>query len=292
MQLFFSIQLFFALTSPWQQVEVTQENAVAIRQVTTVDYAAVYNFIAIRDTLEGLYELPQEFLLMHSAGESRFHHLNKQYNDSMRLAYSQAYPQYANPRTQEEAQEAVRHFTANMRTWKKNVSIDFVVRKNAYKGTFENVLTFAFPPQHMEEPLQLGWSLGNKRDTLMGLECYSAHVEYGGRNYTAWFAPGIPIPDGPYVFGGVPGLIVELSDERGWFSFQLKSLTPKPHTRFWLEDYIKAKSRKISRQSFVDQSRKQHLHPRMPSGVDATEEQLLNGKEQNAGRFHLLLESY
>jgi GLPGLI family protein len=292
MQVFYLSKYVFYILFTWHQQGSVFGQITAASQVTTVDYAAVYNFIAIRDTLEGLYEHPQEFLLMHSEGESRFHHLNKQYNDSMRLAYLQAYPQYANPRTQEEAQEAVRHFTANMQTWKKTVPVDLVVRKNAHKGTFESALTFAFPPQHMEEPLPLGWSLGNKRDTLMGLECYSAHIEYGGRNYTAWFAPGIPIPDGPHVFGGLPGLIVELRDEREWFLYQLKSLSPKPHTRFWLEDYIKAKSRKISRQSFVDQSRKQHLHPRMPSGVDATEEQLLNRKEQNAGRFHLLLESY
>lgn len=292
MYIFFLTQCFYPLLFVWLPGgNVISEKPVA-SQVNTVDYAAVYNFITIRDTMEGLYELPQEFLLMHSGGESRFHHQNKQYNDSMRLAYSQAYPQYANPRTQEEAQEAVRHFSANMQTWKKAVPVDFVVQKKISDGVFKSALTFAFPPQHMEEPLPLNWSLEDRRDTLLGLECYAARVEYGGRFYTAWFAPGIPIPDGPYVFGGLPGLIVELRDEHEWFIYQLKSLTPKPHTRFWLEDYIKTKSRKISRQSFVDQSKKQHLHPRMPSGVDATEEQLLNRKEQNAGRFHLLLESY
>lgn len=47
---------------------------------------------------------------------------------------------------------------------------------------------------------------------------------YGGRWYTAWFAPAIPWPDGPWKLGGLPGLILEASDEDKKVVFRFHSL--------------------------------------------------------------------
>lgn len=51
-------------------------------------------------------------------------------------------------------------------------------------------------------------------DTL-GYTCYRATTHFRGRDYTAWFAPDIPLPYGPWKFGGLPGLIFRVySDDR------------------------------------------------------------------------------
>lgn len=57
------------------------------------------------------------------------------------------------------------------------------------------------------------WNFSNEEtDSIMGYECRKATTEFAGRNYTAWFTPEIPLPFGPYKFGGLPGLILKLED--------------------------------------------------------------------------------
>lgn len=60
---------------------------------------------------------------------------------------------------------------------------------------------------------KLNWQL-TKGDTLInGLACKRAICEYAGRSYVAWFAPTIDLPYGPYIFGGLPGLIMCIYDK-------------------------------------------------------------------------------
>ena len=44
------------------------------------------------------------------------------------------------------------------------------------------------------------------------------------RSYTAWFTADIPIPDGPDVFYGLPGLIVDIYDSKKHFRFRLEGI--------------------------------------------------------------------
>lgn len=59
----------------------------------------------------------------------------------------------------------------------------------------------------------LEWNFSDEEtDSIMGYDCRKATVEFAGRSYTAWFTPEIPLPFGPYKFGGLPGLILKLED--------------------------------------------------------------------------------
>lgn len=59
----------------------------------------------------------------------------------------------------------------------------------------------------------LEWNFSDEEtDPIMGFDCHKATVEFAGRSYTAWFTPEIPLPFGPYKFGGLPGLILKLED--------------------------------------------------------------------------------
>jgi hypothetical protein len=49
----------------------------------------------------------------------------------------------------------------------------------------------------------------------------------------AWFTLSVPIPDGPYLFCGLPGLIVELYDMRKDYHFKLKSLEKLEKPKTW-----------------------------------------------------------
>ncbi len=57
-------------------------------------------------------------------------------------------------------------------------------------------------------------------DSIMGYDCRKATVEFAGRSYTAWFTPEIPLPFGPYKFGGLPGLILKIEDAERQFVWE------------------------------------------------------------------------
>ncbi|MGO1595001.1 MAG: GLPGLI family protein [Sphingobacterium sp.] len=69
------------------------------------------------------------------------------------------------------------------------------------------------------------WEIFEETKTIAGMSCQKASVNYGGRNWIAWFTTDIPISDGPYKFGGLPGLIIEMYDSQEFFRFSLANLT-------------------------------------------------------------------
>lgn len=76
-----------------------------------------------------------------------------------------------------------------------------------------------------EEPLTISeWKITNESQQRAGYQCQKATTTYGGRDYEAWFTFEIPLPDGPYKFNGLPGLIVELYDTQDHYHFTLVGL--------------------------------------------------------------------
>lgn len=68
------------------------------------------------------------------------------------------------------------------------------------------------------------WSLSDEVRRIDSLECKKADAWFRGRKYTAWYAPDIPIPNGPWKMGGLPGLIIELRESSGDMHFLLQSI--------------------------------------------------------------------
>ncbi|MBQ9711993.1 MAG: GLPGLI family protein [Bacteroidales bacterium] len=61
-------------------------------------------------------------------------------------------------------------------------------------------------------------------EEILGYRCMKASTFYGGRHYTAYFTPEIPISDGPWKFHGLPGMILKVSDDEGDFTYEAISL--------------------------------------------------------------------
>lgn len=74
-----------------------------------------------------------------------------------------------------------------------------------------------------QEQLKLNWRITSQQEIINNIPCTLATLDFGGRKWTAWFAHSIPIQEGPYKFGGLPGLIVKLQDEKKYFVFQLEN---------------------------------------------------------------------
>jgi GLPGLI family protein len=66
---------------------------------------------------------------------------------------------------------------------------------------------------------ELKWKILPETIVMTNLNCQKAEVEYGGRQWIAWFTKDIPLFEGPYYFHGLPGLIIQIQDVAEDFIF-------------------------------------------------------------------------
>ena len=72
-----------------------------------------------------------------------------------------------------------------------------------------------------EEYISQDWKLADSTKISHGYQCRLAECHFRGRNYHAWFAPEIPLNEGPWKFNGLPGLILEVYDTQDHYHFTL-----------------------------------------------------------------------
>jgi len=106
-----------------------------------------------------------------------------------------------------------------------------------YKNNVRKIMTVTVMvrsnPYIYEEKLRNQiWTIGRDKKWKNGYMCQKATTTYLGRKYTAWFTPDIPFSNGPWKFGGLPGLILQVYDSKMQYYFdcigiqQLKQKIP------------------------------------------------------------------
>lgn len=68
-------------------------------------------------------------------------------------------------------------------------------------------------------PLQ-EWKILSDTLTVNGFLCQKATCNFRGRDYIAWFTLDIPVGNGPWKFGGLPGLILKVYDTKLLYTFE------------------------------------------------------------------------
>ena len=95
------------------------------------------------------------------------------------------------------------------------------------------------------------WKLISDKVMLLDHPCQKATTSFRGRDYEAWFAADIPIPDGPWKFSGLPGLILKVQDVQQNFIFECISIHPlkaiKTPILFYKIDYLKTKREDLAK---------------------------------------------
>lgn len=66
----------------------------------------------------------------------------------------------------------------------------------------------------------INWTEENDTDTVCGYECRKATGEYGGRQWTVWYAEDISVPFGPWKLSGLPGLVLKAFDTEEIHKFE------------------------------------------------------------------------
>ncbi len=92
-------------------------------------------------------------------------------------------------------------------SWEAYVKVDSTGTVTTYDKVFTDKYFY-------EEPLKLmEWTLQPDTATICGHTCRKATTSFRGRNWTAWYAPDVPIDNGPWKFGGLPGLILKVDSD-------------------------------------------------------------------------------
>jgi GLPGLI family protein len=119
-----------------------------------------------------------------------------------------------------------------------------------FKDFKTNILTeFARMPRNIANyqysemiPVQK-WEILEDTLTVAGYLCQKAACKFRGRDYEVWFTLEIPIGNGPWKFGGLPGLILKVYDKDKryvWECIQVSILKNKyPIKRYDFSNYKK-----------------------------------------------------
>jgi GLPGLI family protein len=86
--------------------------------------------------------------------------------------------------------------------------------KSLYKDFLKNK---SYNTQYYDETInivdsisQWKWQLIDETETVIGYACKKAVTKHYGNEIIAWFTDEIPISDGPFVYCGLPGLILKV----------------------------------------------------------------------------------
>lgn len=64
-----------------------------------------------------------------------------------------------------------------------------------------------------QDSVSIGWQLSDETKEVCGQKCSKATCHFRGRNWVAWYAD-VPVSLGPWKFSGLPGLILQLEDDK------------------------------------------------------------------------------
>lgn len=195
---------------------------------------------------EGVNSKPNQYILLANAKESKFYSPTTEYIDSLRST--------------PEGEAKYKEMTRN--AYSHGKFEEMPRRDGSYyvvKSMENNSMTYydvnGLEKYLIEEEIpDINWELVDSYKTILGYECQMAETDFHGRKWTVWFTTEIPIMNGPWKLGGVPGLILEASDNSGLYTFIATGI--QQTTRPILPVYSADSYEKISRQEFLKAKRK------------------------------------
>lgn len=168
-----------------------------------VIYEADYKLTYKDQNTPNAYAQEAAFALLINNKESYYKNMNKYVSDSLK------FEKKLSENTDFNAH--LKYFTP----FNENIGVT--------SGKIYVTLTIADKDFKYEEQNDFKWKLHNEFKKIDKFKCQKATITNYGRLWTAYFTNEIPLPFGPYKFNKLPGLIIQISDERGDYNFQLYS---------------------------------------------------------------------
>lgn len=165
----------------------------------------------------------EETMLRIGNGMSRYCSVPKFYNDSLchfnpALYWERERVAFENSRGQDPRMRDMEGLASRGR-------FSNVIYKNYPEGKVTETAYFEMEYWRYEEDWEKPvWEIIDKSKEIIGYQCFKATTDYRGRRWTAWFAPEIPLQDGPWKLCGLPGLILEAEDNHQEYRFVANGL--------------------------------------------------------------------
>lgn len=104
------------------------------------------------------------------------------------------------------------------------------------------------------EPIeQISWEVTDSVKSILGYECVKAVGDYHGRRWVVWFAPEIPLQNGPWKLQGLPGLILNATTADGLYSFEATGIEQR--AKEMNKIYYSDKYEKMDRKNYLKKKR-------------------------------------
>ena len=105
-------------------------------------------------------------------------------------------------------------------TWlnKYQTTLDYIIKDSKKNNLIVYDKVFIDNYTYEESIPRFAWQLEDGTEEVCGHKCHKATASFRGRIWTAWYSD-IPVPNGPWKFGGLPGLILKIEDSTGEHRF-------------------------------------------------------------------------
>jgi GLPGLI family protein len=135
------------------------------------------------------------------------------------------YTSYTNMRTLQSVKEyRAAHPESRQTGWTANFGFPVSFYKGISNSMLQSISMLQENVYILEEKApQIDWKISDETKIIAGYACQKASATFQGRFYEAWFSPKLPFNNGPWKLGGLPGLILEASDDRKEIVFTFKS---------------------------------------------------------------------
>lgn len=172
---------------------------------------------------DGIIKRDIPFILLANKEQSKFYNTKTEFKDSL-----ESTPQ-GRAVSRQLLNDAVKRYTETKDESAMN-SVAYQTFLYIFRSAPDNQMTVYDKAGSLEhgyytEPLgEIVWEISDSTMTVLGYDCVMATANYHGRDWTVWFAPDIPLQEGPWKLTGLPGLILEANESTGQHSFEATGL--------------------------------------------------------------------
>ncbi|KAA0130695.1 GLPGLI family protein [Chryseobacterium sp. SN22] len=169
----------------------------AYAQIYKIDYRMNYRADSLSEEMQ-----TKDMVLLIKEKESKFYSRDQYLNDSLVMAKEQA----------------------GAKAQKKYDYQFMTIRDQQQKKIYRFTVLLRDLYRISEKSPLFKWEITKDTKEIGDYTCQKAVLTYSGRTWEAWFTTDVALQNGPYVFDGLPGLIVSMKDSKNNYQFALTAI--------------------------------------------------------------------